>query len=148
MNDRTSNATSEAEVRALIDKWLSAVRANDLDGIASHYAPDILAFDAIAQLQFKGVDAYKKHWQACLAVCPGAMTFEIHDLSITAGDDVAFSHCLCWCGGTDENGEEKASWMRMTAGYRKANGKWKVVHEHFSAPFDMESGKALFDLQP
>ncbi|MGH8501891.1 MAG: YybH family protein [Gammaproteobacteria bacterium] len=148
MNDRTSSATSETEVRALIDKWLSAVRANDVDGIASHYAPDILAFDAIAQLQFKGVDAYKKHWQACLAMCPGPMTFEIHDLKITAGDDVAFSHCLCWCGGTDENGEQKASWMRMTAGYRKADGKWKVAHEHFSAPFDMESGKALFGLQP
>jgi ketosteroid isomerase-like protein len=60
---------------------------------------------------------------------------------------VAFSHYLTRCGAI-ENGEEKASWMRVTVGYRKTNGKWIIVHEHFSAPFDMESGKALFDLKP
>ena len=29
--------------------------------------------------------------------------------------------------------------------YRRA---WRIAHEHFSAPFDPESGKALFDLEP
>jgi ketosteroid isomerase-like protein len=38
--------------------------------------------------------------------------------------------------------------MRATICFRKINGEWKVVHEHYSAPFDMESGKALFDLEP
>lgn len=89
-----------------------------------------------------------KHWEACLALCPGPIVFEIHDLNITAGDDVAFCHFLNRCGGTGENGEEQAAWMRATVCYRKTNGRWLVVHEHFSAPFDMESGKALFDLQP
>ncbi len=148
MTTETAKATAEAEIRALVDNWLRAARAQDIDGIVSHYAPDILAFDAIAQLQFKGKEAYRKHWESCLSMCPGPMIFEIHDLKIAAADDVAFSHCLNWCGGTAENGEEKASWMRMTAGYRKTNGKWRVVHEHFSSPFDMESGKALFDLKP
>jgi ketosteroid isomerase-like protein len=72
----------------------------------------------------------------------------MRDLDVTAGDGVAFSHYLTRCGGTDENGEEKASWMRATVCLRKIDGKWKVVHEHYSAPFDMESGKAMFDLQP
>lgn len=31
---------------------------------------------------------------ACLALCPGPIVFEIHDLNITAGDDVAFCHFL------------------------------------------------------
>jgi uncharacterized protein (TIGR02246 family) len=147
MNTETANASAVAEIRALMDNWLRAVRANDIDGIVSHYAPDILAFDAIAQLQFKGVDAYRQHWEACLTMCPGPMIVEIHELTITAADDVAFSHYLTRCGAI-ENGQEKASWMRVTVGYRKMNGKWMVVHEHFSAPFDMESGKALLDLKP
>jgi uncharacterized protein (TIGR02246 family) len=148
MSTEIAKAKSETEIRALVDNWLTAVHTQDVDGIASHYAPDILAFDAIAQLQFKGKAAYKKHWEACLAMCPGPGIFEIHDLEIVADEDVAFSHCLSRCGASTENGEDKASWMRMTAGYRKANGKWSVVHEHWSAPFDMESGKALFDLKP
>ena len=145
---KTAKATAEAEIRAQVDSWLQAVLAMDIDDIMSHYAPDILAFDAVSQLQCKGVDAYRKHWQACLAMCrAGMMIFEIHDLQVTAGDDVAFATALNRCGGIGENGEEQAGWMRMTAGYRKMNGKWMIVHEHFSAPFDMETLK-LLDLKP
>lgn len=144
----SENKAEEARIRELIDNWAVKFRAKDLDGIMSIYAPEIVSFDAIAQLQFKGVEAYKKHWEACLSFCQGPIIFEMHELDITASDDVAFSHCLNWCGGTDESGEEKASWMRATVCWRKLNGKWKVVHEHYSAPFDMETGKAMFDLKP
>lgn len=143
-----NKANDEARIRELIDNWAKAFRAKDIDGIMSIYAPDIVSFDAIAQLQFKGADAYKKHWEACLSFCQGPITFEIHDLKITASDDVAFSHCLNWCGGTGEDGKEENSWLRATVCWRKINGKWKVVHEHYSAPFDMESGKALLNLKP
>jgi uncharacterized protein (TIGR02246 family) len=148
MHAETSDVTAEAEIRERLDSWLHAVCAKDLDAIVSHYAPDIVAFDAIAQLQFKGVDAYKKHWQACLDMCPGPLKMEFHQLSITASGDVAFAHCISRGGGAAESSAEEASSMRMSAGYRKRNGKWLIVHEHFSSPFDMESGKALFKLRP
>jgi hypothetical protein len=32
--------------------------------------------------------------------------------------------------------------------FRKTKRKWMIVHEHFSAPFDLESGKALLNLEP
>jgi uncharacterized protein (TIGR02246 family) len=147
MNTETAKATAQAEIRALMEDWLRAVRANNIEGIVSHYAPDIVAFDAIAQLQFRGVGAYRKHWEACLSMCPGPMIFEIHELTITAAEDVAFGHYLTRCGAI-ENGEEKASWMRVTVGYRKTNGEWMIVHEHFSAPFDPQSSKALLELEP
>lgn len=148
MNAETTKATAEAEIREVVDQWLEAVLAGDVDGIVSHYARDILAFDAVSQLQFKGVDAYRTHWEACLAMCPSdTMIFEIHDLNVVAGDDVAFATALTRCGGADENAEEKAGWLRMTVGYRRRNERWMIVHEHFSAPFDMETLKVL-DLKP
>ncbi|MBZ6076077.1 YybH family protein [Microvirga puerhi] len=138
----------ENEVRRAIEGWLGAVRAGDIDGIAAHYAPDILAFDAVSQLQFKGREAYMQHWRHCFDLCGGPHVFELRDIGIAAGDDVAFAHFLNRCGGIDENGKEQTSWMRATIGYRKIGGRWMVVHEHFSAPFDMENFKALFDLEP
>jgi uncharacterized protein (TIGR02246 family) len=138
----------ETKIRELIDHWANAARTSDLDGIMSHYAPDIVAFDAIARLQFKGRDAYRKHWEACLTMCSGPMIFEVHDLNIAARDDVAFGHYLSRCGGTGPDGVEKVGWMRGTVCCRRIDGKWLVVHEHFSAPFDMETSKALFDLEP
>jgi uncharacterized protein (TIGR02246 family) len=143
-----TRTNDEGQIRALLDDWASAVRAKDLDAIFAHYAPDILAFDAIAQLQYKGTEAYRKHWQACMALCPGQMIFEVHDLRVAASNDLAFCHYLSRCGGTGAEGEEKVGWMRATAGLRRRGGKWLIVHEHFSAPFDPASGKALLDLEP
>lgn len=148
MQTAIRKTAAEADVRKLIESWQTAATAGNLDAIMSHYAPDVVAFDAIFALQFKGVDAYRKHWQSCLTMCSGPMIFNMQELSITAGDDIAFSHCLNQCGGTDKDGNEHSSWMRVTTGYRKTNGQWRIVHEHFSAPFDPESGKALFDPKP
>jgi uncharacterized protein (TIGR02246 family) len=138
----------QAKIRSLLDDWAKAARAGDLDGIMAAYTPDILSFDAIAQLQFKGADAYRKHWQMCVEMCSGPMTFEIHDLGIEAGDGVAFAHYLLKCGGTGPDGKEQTGWMRVTVCCRNQGGRWKVAHEHFSVPFDMESGKALLGLEP
>jgi len=145
----TATRTDEAvQIRRLLEQWAKAVRAKDLDGIVAHYAPDILAFDGIGPLQFKGRDAYGRHWEACLEMCSGPMIFEIHELDIEARNDLAFGHYLGRCGGTGADGKEQAGWFRVTVCCRKTNGRWKVAHEHFSAPFDPESGKALLGLEP
>ncbi len=148
METAISKTTAEADIRKVIDSWQKAATAGDLDAIMSHYTQDVVAFDAILALQFKGLDTYRKHWQACLTMCSGPMIFKMQELNITASDDIAFSHCLNQCGGTDKDGNEHSSWMRVTTAYRKTNGQWRIVHEHFSAPFDPESGKALFELRP
>ena len=143
----TNDVRPEDAVRDLIESWRRAAEAGGIEAIMSHYAPGFVAFDAAVRLQFKERDAYRKHWEACLSLCRNQI-FEVHDLSITAEDDSAFCHYLCLCGGTGENGEKKTGWTRATVGCRRIGGRWMIVHEHYSAPFDMASGKALFDLQP
>lgn len=148
MTNVTNHHPAVAEIRAQTETWLKAVRAKDLQGITAYYAPDIVAFDAIEQLQFKGKDAYEQHWAKCLTMCQGSLSFEFGEFTIVADETLAFAHALCRCGGSNEQGEEQAGWMRVSLGYRKQHGQWWVVHEHYSAPFEMESGKALFDLLP
>lgn len=144
----THDVTAEDEIRGLLDSWLQAVKAQDVPRIMTHYAPDVLAFDAIMKLQFKGAEEYGAHWKMCMEMCPGPMTFEMHEVGVEAGRDLAFCHYICHCGGTDDKGELQSGWMRVTVCCRKAGGKWLIAHEHFSAPFDCESGKALTDLKP
>jgi ketosteroid isomerase-like protein len=38
--------------------------------------------------------------------------------------------------------------MRATDVYRKVNGKWLIVHEHYSAPIDLATGKADLTSKP
>lgn len=139
--------SAESGIRALIEHWAAAIRSADVDRIMAFYADDVIAYDAIAQLQFVGKPAYRDHWAFCMSMC-GGMIFDPGDITASADGDVGFAHCLIRCGGVGPDGQEQANWMRMTAGYRRAAGHWKIAHEHFSAPFDMESGKALFELTP
>jgi PhnB protein len=148
MNQTVSSTTAEAEVRAALDSWVQAVCTRDVKKIMSHYAADVLAFDAVGPLRFNGAEAYGKHWATCMEMCAGPMVFKIDELKTTAEEEISFSHFLVYCGGTDQDGNEKASWMRATSCHRRENGQWRIAHEHFSAPFDMESTKALFDLKP
>ena len=83
------------------------------------YTPDVVAFDAIGQLRFKGAEAYRKHWQACLEMCR-EMIFEVHDLAIEAEGGVAFGHYLVRCGGAGPDGQVQTGWMRVTV-------CWKAV---------------------
>ncbi|WP_044870507.1 nuclear transport factor 2 family protein [Pseudomonas sp. LFM046] len=147
MSSETLKATAELDVHEAFNQWLKAARAKDIDGIVARYADDVIAYDAILQLQFKGIQAYGQHWRYCMEMCSGDHIFEPADPTIHADGNVAFLHCLIRCGG-EHDGQVQTSWMRGTQCYVKRGGQWKIIHEHFSAPFDMETTKALFDLQP
>lgn len=138
--------TAEHEIHTLTKTWLAACRALDMGGIMANYAEDIVSYDAVVGLRFVGLDAYREHWKMCVEHCPGPMVFNMPELSIVANDSLGICHSLLNCGAED-NGELKTSWMRATICWRKTD-RWRVFHEHFSAPFDMDTGQALFDLTP
>ncbi len=131
-------------IQAKLQQWTAAVRANDLDQIMAGYAPDVVAFDAIQTLRFQGVKAYREHWKFCLDMC-GGMVFRVDELDIQASGDLAVAHALIHCGAGDES---QSGYSRMTASYRLIDGQWLVTHEHFSLPFDMQTGRVLCDLKP
>ena len=143
--DRTTN---EAAIRELIDGFVEAVRAKDINGVMSVYAPDLVAFDVVPPLQYVGAEAFRKVWQEVFETFQGPIPYEVRDLSITAGDDVAFSHSLNRNSGTMKNGRKTDLWLRWTACYRKTNGQWRIPHLQISVPVDLRTGKAMVDLKP
>jgi ketosteroid isomerase-like protein len=54
MAARSGEATAAAHIRALIDAQAEAIRAKDIDGSVSNYAPDVLLFDVVNPLQSIG----------------------------------------------------------------------------------------------
>jgi uncharacterized protein (TIGR02246 family) len=145
----TNEASNEVLIRKLLDNWVKAVRAKDVNEVMSKYAPDILLFDLAPPLLYRGADAYRKNWEEWFASWKGPIGCEIRDLSITAGDDVAFSHSLNRISGTRTNAEETDIWIRATVCFRKSNGKWLITHEHVSVPLYMDgSDRAAVSLKP
>ena len=141
-------SNAQAQIQQQLDSWSAACRSKDVSSIMSHYAEDVVAYDAIGPLRFQGRAAYQAHWQACMEMCSGQAMFEIHQPSFLLSDELAVVHYLFHCGGSDDKGEMQSSWMRVSQCFRQQDGRWLIAHEHFSMPCDMESGKVLFDLQP
>ena len=114
----------------------------------SNHAPDILSFDVVNPLQYSGSDTVRERAQEWFALYQSSIGYEIRDLSITTGDDVAFCHYLYRVSGTRRDGGKVDMWVRATVCYRKIEGTWMITHEHQSVPFDPESGNASLDLKP
>jgi uncharacterized protein (TIGR02246 family) len=141
---RTKN---EAAIRELIDGLVTAIRAKNIDGVMSSYASDLVAFDIVPPLQFVGTRAYKNPWRDVFERYQ-TLDYEVRNLRITAGDDVAFSHSLNRIHGTMTSGQKTDLWLRSTACYRKIDGRWLIVHLQASVPADLATGRAALDLTP
>jgi uncharacterized protein (TIGR02246 family) len=144
----TQRTIDETDIRQRIDTWAAAIRAMDLEGVMSIYAPDIVSFDVEPPLQYAGAEAKRKRWMDVFAMYQRPPGYEIRDLAITLGDDVAFGHSLNRISGTLKNGNSAGFWLRWTTCLRKIDGTWRIAHEQISAPIDPKSGRAFLDLEP
>jgi uncharacterized protein (TIGR02246 family) len=138
----------EAAIRGLLDNCIKALHDKDIEGVMAIYAPDVVSFDIMPPLQYIGADAFRNVWEEVFSVYQGPINYEIHDLSITVGDDIAFIHSLNHNSGTLITGQQADLWLRWTACFRKINGRWLIVHHQNSVPVDLATGKAVLDLKP
>ncbi len=67
----------------------------------------------------------------------------INNVEVVAGEDVAFSSLIeVYSGYLRETREDVTLTFRMTHGWRKVDGQWVIVHEHWSYPVDAATGVA------
>jgi ketosteroid isomerase-like protein len=143
------HATDEADIRQRFDQLAEAIRAADLDGLMPLYAPDIVTFDVQSPLRKVGAEGKRENWIDVFTLFQRPLNCEIRDLTITVNDDVAFAYGFNRISGTLKNGNASSGfWVRATSCLRKIDGNWLIVHDHASVPLDIESGRALLDLEP
>ena len=149
MTTATQHPTDEADIRRRIARLAGALRAGDLETVMSIYTADVVSFDIEPPLQHVGVEAKRTNWEHVFAVYEHPLEYEIRDLTITVGDDVAFAHSLNRLSGTLKNGTAtNGFWVRATMCLRKINGDWFIAHDQVSVPLDLATGAALVTLEP
>ena len=141
---------NQAEITALENHLISSVKAKDLDGVMSVYVPDgsLFVFDVIPPREYVGAPAYREDWKGVLASFNGPIGAELSDLKITSGDNLAFGHSIQHFSGADRSGNQIDWILRVTDCYEKINGKWLIVHEHYSVPVDLQTAKADLTSKP
>jgi ketosteroid isomerase-like protein len=133
MGEKQSGSESDA-IRNVIESWAAAVRRKDFVGILRNHSSDIVMFDVPPPFQSMGIEAYRKSWDLFFSWSKDPIPFDITEMTITAGKDVAFVFAFMRCAGPGPNGEHEALDFRLTVGLRKIDGQWTITHEHHSVP--------------
>ena len=127
--------SDEAVIRDLIIRWADAVHAQDLDGVLAEHDSNIVMFDVPPPYDgIRGIDAYRASWPPFFDWQRQGAEFEIVELDVTAGADVAFAHGLLRCGKPEDFKANPDNRLRLTVGLRKRDGRWVITHEHHSFP--------------
>jgi uncharacterized protein (TIGR02246 family) len=123
----------EADIRQLVERWATAVHAGDLDTVLADHADDVVMFDVPPPHDgVRGIDAYRETWPPFFEWQRQGASFEIAELDVTAGDDVAFAWALLRCGTAEEFAAAPDRRLRLTIGLRRTGDRWIVTHEHHS----------------
>jgi uncharacterized protein (TIGR02246 family) len=127
--------SNEAAITTLIHRWAEAVHAGDLGAVLTDHSLDIVMFDVPPPDDgVRGLAAYRETWPPFFDWQRSGASFEIVELAVTAGADVAFAHALLRCGTRDELAQHPEHRLRLTIGLQKRDGRWVVTHEHHSFP--------------
>lgn len=141
-------AAEETAIRGQIEKVIDGLRAKDLEALREPYASDVVSFDVEPPLQHVGIEAKLANWERVFQVFE-TVDYELRDLTLTIGGDVAFGHAFGRLSGTMKNGVATAGmWVRVTYGLRRIDGTWRIAHDQVSVPLDILSGNGMVDLEP
>lgn len=129
-------------VRALVEEYAAAMRAADAERLAACHRPGAEVFDLAPPLR-KTFDAEgMRAWFAGHG--GGPLGYEVRDLAVTAGPEVAYAHCL-----TRMHAPAFELWFRVSYGLVRQDGRWLIAHVHESTPFHMDGTfAAATDLTP
>ena len=78
--------------------------------------------------------AYRETWPPFFEWQRSGSSFDLTELEITAGTDVAFARALLRCGTADDLAADPTFRLRLTLGLERRDGRWVVTHEHHSFP--------------
>ena len=128
----------------MLDSYAAAVRAKDVDAFVGLYADDVRTFDLWSEWSYDGKPAFREMVTEWFGSLPDdeVVAVQFDEIRTQAGADVAAVSAFTTFAAVAPDGTELRSMNnRLTWVLRKdAEGVWKIVHEHTSAPAG-EEGK-------
>lgn len=146
MTTATATLHEKARICAAIDARANAIRSKNVQEVLPNFTQDSVGYFLETPLQQSPLKEDLASW---FATWCDRIGYEIGDLKITIGDDVAFCNSLNRLTGSRTDGTNTDIWFRETLCFQKIDGQWLIAHIHESVPMYMDSSlKAAIDLKP
>ena len=135
---------AKAEITALEHKVIAATNTNEFMAFADE--KNIVLYDYVRPLQYVGAKAVRADLDNFFNNAKNAKG-EFVALDVIADGNVAVARSLQHFTWTDKDGKPAEATFRVTDGWHKVDGKWKLFHSHVSFPMDAATGKAEMNLK-
>jgi uncharacterized protein (TIGR02246 family) len=140
--------TARQELRDVVEERVAAVRAMDPAPLAARLADDVVAFNVVPPLRLSGRDEVIAQTHTWFGAYPDGIEYEVQDVEVAVDGDVGFVSFLYHVSGVMADATAVDMWVRASLGLRRVDGRWLIVHDHESVPFDPASGQALLSVRP
>ena len=128
-------SNEEAAVRDVVERWVQRLCGAR---ISRPYWP--IDSQRHADVRYvpppfysKGIDDYRATWDIFYSSATDPVVFDIEEMDVTAGADVAFAAAFMSCRYIYKGTPTDLA-FRLTVGLRKIAGQWTITHEHHSVP--------------
>jgi ketosteroid isomerase-like protein len=138
----------EAAIRQRIADYVASIRIKDLERVMAIFAPGLVSFDLEAPLQHMRAESKRQNWTKAFAAYEGPIGYEVKDLTIVTGNDLAMGRSVNRISGTLSNGKKTSYWIRWTTCFQKIGGTWYITHDHVSVPLDLKTGQGVLNIEP
>lgn len=146
-----ADSADETQIKAAIEKWRALFSPGEKSFTTKGYedifvnSAEFIGFDNFAakNTHMKSWDEYAATWNAEIPTnFAGLVIFdlEIHRLNVSG--DMAWSAFNFWMRGFP-GGKEVYTSQHATHVWRKADGKWRIVHEHLNGPIRENGGDSI-----
>lgn len=136
------------DVQDVLKNYRDAVYEKNVEKFLSGYAPNVHIFDCWQEWEYKGIEQWKAvvdEWFSGLEEEEVLLRAELHEEAIKENAELAHVHGSISFAAEDKTGKELRKMRnRFTFLLEKADGSWRIIHEHSSLPIGMEDGKAIF----
>ncbi|PXY22173.1 SRPBCC domain-containing protein [Prauserella muralis] len=138
---------AETEIRREFEEWFASAAAKDLDAVMTKIADDAVSYEHEAPLVHTGAERIREVCRHGFSVADGDFRWDIPDLRVIVRDDIAVTWGLNRMRVDGPAGRHE-SWSRGTRIFQKVGGRWRMIHQHVSFPYDPRSGRAVLDAAP
>ena len=129
MNEQSDAGSNEEKIRRILQQWATATRNGKRDTVLVNHHPNVLIYDVLSPMKYEGADAYRRSWDEWQPETQGEGQFELEDLSVTAGTDVAFATASSGAAARCQTARRSKTWCGVHSACARFQGPgWSRIN--------------------